>query len=104
MSEHALHPIHPGKILRENYIKECGLSITEIARGLSMPRPNLSAILNERAGVSAEMAVKLSEAFGNTAQFWTDLQRDYDLWHAEQKVNRSTIRHFWQKGQNLQTA
>ena len=58
--------VHPGEILREEYIKERGLTITEVAQGLGVPRPNLPAIFNERACISPEMAVKLSEAFGNT--------------------------------------
>lgn len=89
-----LPPVHPGEILRENYIKERGLTVTEVAKGLGIARANLSAIVNERAGISPELAVKLSEAFGNTAQFWVNLQQNYELWHAEKKVNRSTIRHF----------
>ena len=89
-----LPPGHPGEILREAYIKERNLTITEVAQGLGVARANLSAIVNERAGISPELAVKLSEAFGNTAQFWINLQKNYELWHTERKVNRSTVRHF----------
>jgi len=91
-----LPPVHPGEILREEYIKERNLTVTEVAKGLGVARANLSAIVNERAGISPELAVKLSEAFGNTAQFWVNLQKNYELWHAEQKVNRSAVRHFSQ--------
>lgn len=91
-----LPPVHPGEILREDYIKERNLTVTEVAKGLGVARANLSAIVNERAGISPELAVKLSEAFGNTAQFWVNLQKNYELWHAERKVNRSAIRHFSQ--------
>ncbi len=91
-----LAPVHPGEILREEYIQERGLTITEVAKGLGVARANLSAIVNERAGISPELAVKLSEAFGNTSQFWVNLQKNYELWHAEKKVNRSIIRHFAQ--------
>ena len=91
-----LPPVHPGEILREDYIKERNLTVTEVAKGLGIARANLSAIVNERAGISPELAVKLSEAFGNTAQFWVNLQKNYELWHAEQKVNRSAVRHFGQ--------
>jgi antitoxin HigA-1 len=55
---------------------------------------NLSAIVNEGAGISPELAIKLSEAFGNYAAFWLNLQKNYELWHAERKVNRKKIRHF----------
>jgi addiction module HigA family antidote len=94
MLKRNLPPVHPGEILREEFINEHGLTVTEFAKGLGMARANLSAVVNERAGISPELAVKLSEAFGNTAQFWLNLQKNYELWHAEKKVNRSRIRHF----------
>lgn len=99
-----LAPVHPGEILREEYIQERGLTITEVAKGLGIARANLSAIVNERAGISPELAVKLSEAFGNTSQFWVNLQKNYELWHAEKKVNRSVIQHFSDNGRGLQPA
>ncbi len=99
-----LAPVHPGEILREEYIRERGLTVTEVAKGLGVARANLSAIINERAGISPELAVKLSEAFGNTAQFWVNLQKNHELWYAEQKVNRSVIRHFGHTGTELQSA
>lgn len=104
MLKRNLPPVHPGEILREEYIKERRLTVTEVAKGLGMARANLSAIVNERAGISPELAVKLSEAFGNTAEFWMNLQKNYDLWHAERKVNRSAIRHFRQPGSGLHLA
>jgi len=94
MLKRGMPPAHPGEILREDYLKELNLTVTEAAKGLKIARANLSAILNERAGISPEMAVKLSEAFGTSAQFWLNLQKNYDLWHAELKVDRSEIRHF----------
>lgn len=94
MLKRNLPPVHPGEILREDYINERGLTITEVAKGLGIARANLSAILNQRAGISPEMAVKLSEAFGNTTQFWVNLQKNYEVWHAERKVNRQVIQHF----------
>ena len=97
-----LAPVHPGEILREDYIRERNLTITEVAEGLGVARANLSAIVNERAGISPELAVKLSEAFGNTAQFWVNLQKNYELWHVEKKVNRSVIRRFFILNNSLQ--
>ena len=76
------------------FINEHKLTITEVAAGLGVSRVNLSALVNERAGISPELAIKLSEAFGNTAQFWINLQKNYELWHAEKKVNRKNIKHF----------
>ena len=98
-----LPPVHPGEILREEYIRERNSTVMEVAKGLGVARANLSAIVNERAGISPELAVKLSEAFGNTAQFWVNLQKNYELWHAERKVNRSVVQHFGQAN-GLQTA
>lgn len=89
-----LAPVHPGEILREEYIIERNLTVSEVAKGLGVPRPTLAAIVGERAGINSELAVKLSEAFGNTAQFWVNLQKNYELWQAEKKVNRAVIRHF----------
>lgn len=94
MLKRGLPPSHPGVILYELFMKERGLNITELAKGLGMTRANLSAIVNQRAGISPELAVKLSEAFGNSATFWVNLQSNYELWHAEKKVKRSAIQHF----------
>lgn len=94
MLKRELSPNHPGEILKEMFIKERNLTITEVAQGLGMARANLSSVINGHLGISPELAVKLSEAFGNTAQFWVNLQNNYELWHAEKKVNRSAIRHF----------
>lgn len=87
-------PDHPGEILKEMFIKERKLTITEVAKGLNMARANLSSVINGHLRISPELAVKLSEAFGNTAQFWVNLQTNYELWHAERKIDRAAIRHF----------
>ena len=73
------NPSHPGKILWEFYIEPRKLSITDAALKLSIARPNLSAIVNGRAGISALMAMKLSRAFNTTPQYWINLQSNYDL-------------------------
>jgi antitoxin HigA-1 len=94
MPNRNLPPAHPGEILKEMFIRERKLTITEVAKGLNVARANLSAVINGHLGISPELAVKLSEAFGNTAQFWVNLQNNYELWHAEKKVNRGQIRRF----------
>jgi antitoxin HigA-1 len=94
MLKRALLPAHPGTVLNELFMKERNLTVTELAKGLGMTRANLSAVINERAGISPELAVKLSAAFGNSATFWTNLQTNYELWHAEKKIKRSRIRRF----------
>ncbi|AXY78821.1 addiction module antidote protein, HigA family [Paraflavitalea soli] len=104
MLKRELPPSHPGVILRELFMKERNLTVTELAKGLGMTRANLSAIINMRAGISPEVAVKLSEAFGNSAAFWINLQNNYELWHAERKVKRSSIQHFRLPGSDRQSA
>src|ERR1700753_464221 len=97
MLKRRLAPSHPGEILKEMFISERGLTITEVAKGLNMARANLSSVINGHLGISPELAVKLSAAFGNSAQFWVNLQNNYELWHAGQKVNRSLMQHFDKK-------
>ena len=79
------NPPHPGEILRELCIEPMGLSITRTAEALGVTRKTLSAILNGRAGISPEMAVRLSLAFGTSAESWLNQQAQYDLWQAEKK-------------------
>jgi len=79
------NPPHPGEVLRELCIEPMGLSITEAAKALGVSRKTLSAILNGRAGISPEMAVRLSLAFGTSAESWMTQQTQYDLWEAEKK-------------------
>lgn len=95
MLKRGLPPSHPGAVLRDLFMQERDLTVTTLAKGLGMTRANLSAIVNGRAGISPEVAVKLSAAFGNTAAFWLNLQTNYELWHAERKVKRSAIKHFY---------
>jgi addiction module HigA family antidote len=94
MLKRELSPVHPGEILKEEFIKARKLSITELAEGIGITRANLSAIINKRAGISTEMAVKLSEAFSNSTQFWLSLQKNYELFYAERKIDRSKVKHF----------
>jgi addiction module HigA family antidote len=61
------------------FINERNLTITEVAKRLNMARANLSAVINSHLGISPELAVKLSEVFGNTAQFWVNLQNNYEF-------------------------
>jgi addiction module HigA family antidote len=99
MVKRGMMPPHPGSMIRdviEGIKEETGtqLTIRQIAQGLGITVKTLSNILNEHQGISSEMAVRLSEAFGSTPEFWLKLQRDYELWHAEKKIDRSAIKHF----------
>jgi addiction module HigA family antidote len=73
------NPIHPGRIVREDCLTELGLSVTEAAAHLGVGRAALSALVNERASVSIEMAYRLSKAFGSTPDHWMRMQLAYDL-------------------------
>ncbi len=76
------NPPHPGEVLREYLGK---VSVTDAAKHLSVTRVALSRILNGGAGISAEMALRLSDAFGTSPELWIGLQSQYDLWHASKK-------------------
>jgi len=78
------NPPHPGEVIRELCLEPLDLSITEAARALGVSRKTVSAIVNKRAGISAEMAIRLSIAFDTTAESWLNQQTQYDLWNAEQ--------------------
>jgi addiction module HigA family antidote len=78
------NPPHPGEVLKEFFIPT-GLTVAEAARRLGVSRQALSAILNGRAGVSAEMALRLSKALGTSPDVWLGMQMQYDLWQAKRK-------------------
>ena len=79
------NPPHPGKVLRELCIEPMGLSVTAAAESLGVARKTLSSILNGHSGISPEMAVRLSLAFGTSSESWLNQQVQYDLWIAEKK-------------------
>jgi len=86
------NPPHPGEVIRELCLEPLGLSITEAAEGLGVSRKTLSAIINGRAGISAEMAIRLGKAFNTSAESWLNQQLQYDLWVANQKCREIKVR------------
>jgi addiction module HigA family antidote len=72
-------PPHPGEIIRDVCIKPLGLTVTQAAQGLGVTRKTLSLLLNGHAGISPEMAVRLSQAFGRSPESWLQLQVQYDI-------------------------
>jgi addiction module HigA family antidote len=76
------NPPHPGETVREFCVKPLGLTVTEAAKGLGVTRTALSELLNGRRGISPEMAIRLSTAFGGSAESWITQQAQYDLWKA----------------------
>jgi antitoxin HigA-1 len=89
------NPSHPGEILKADYLEPLELSITEAADGLGIARKNLSAIINGKAGVSPEMAIRLSEAFDTTPDLWMNLQTNFDLWKARTSREARKIKRFY---------
>ena len=76
------NPPHPGEILRELCLEPMELSVTDAAEALGVSRKTLSTILNGRAGISPEMAIRLSKAFDTSPESWLNQQQQFDLWHA----------------------
>ena len=74
-----LAPVHPGEILRKDFMAPLGLSINALARALRTPPNHVSGIVNERRGVSAKMALRLARYFGTSPELWMGLQLDYEL-------------------------
>lgn len=80
-------PTHPGAILREDVLPSlAGHTVTSFARALGVSRQTLHAVLAERSGISAEMALRLGALLGNGASLWLDMQSKYDLWQAQSKL------------------
>jgi addiction module HigA family antidote len=79
-----MKPVHPGAILREDILNEMKLTITKASQDLKVSRKQLSEVINEIAGISAEMALRLEKGFGVEARFWLDLQAKYDLWKVQE--------------------
>ncbi len=77
------NPPHPGEMIREDVLPELAVSVTEAARQLGVSRVQLSRFINGRAGVSADLAIRLAMWLGGNAQTWMRMQADYDLWQAE---------------------
>lgn len=75
-------PIHPGEILREDFMPDYDLSVSGLASALGVSRQSVNELVRERRAVSSEMALRLSQLFGNSPEFWLNLQRSVDLWDA----------------------
>jgi addiction module HigA family antidote len=87
------NPLHPGKIVYDVIINGAGLSVTEAADNLGVNRTTLSRLLNGHAGISAEMALRLSKLLPNTDMtLWMNLQRDYDIWVAKKYSSKIHVK------------
>lgn len=85
MRKRLRQPSHPGAIIKHHYLEPLSLSVSALAEVLGVSRKTLSKIVNERAGVSPDMALRLSRAFNTTPELWLNLQKTRDLWDAEQE-------------------
>jgi addiction module HigA family antidote len=79
------NPPHPGEIIKELCLEPLGLTVTRAAEALGVSRKTLSAVVNGRAGISPEMAIRLSIAFDTSAESWLNQQVQYDLWQVRQR-------------------
>lgn len=76
-------PTHPGNIIKEDYLIPLSITIKELADNLGISRKTISKIINERASITPDMALRLSRAFDTTPDLWLNLQKNFDLWNAE---------------------
>lgn len=86
MSKKKLHPVHPGEVLREEFMKPMGLSQNRLAVDIGVAPRRINEIVLEKRGITADTALRLARYFGTSPQFWLGLQNDYDLDIAEQEL------------------
>jgi addiction module HigA family antidote len=85
-------PVHPGEVLREEFLKPLGLTQSQLAKELGVSFRAVNELVNEKRSVSPEMAIKLAKRFGTSPQFWLGLQMDYDLWKTAKRMKMASVR------------
>ena len=88
------NPPHPGEVVRRQCLEPLGLTVTETAKGLGVSRNTLSMLLNGRLKISPEMAIRLSQGFGDMPESWLQQQMQYDLWHVQQRKGKIEVQKF----------
>jgi addiction module HigA family antidote len=88
-------PPHPGMVIKELCLEPLGLSVTDAAKALGLGRKTLSSVIKGKAGISPEMAVRLSIAFNTPSESWLNQQIKHDLWHAEQYRHELKVTPLW---------
>ena len=83
MFKNGMRPVHPGEVLREDYLLPLNLSANALAKALNVPAPRINDVVRERRGVTADTAMRLARYFGGDARSWLNLQAAYDLRLAE---------------------
>ena len=86
------NPVHPGKIIKHDCIEALGLNVTGAAEALGVARTTLSRVINERASVSPEMAIRVSKAFGGTPEHWLRMQLAYDMVQMRDQMDRIHVK------------
>ncbi len=81
-----MRPVHPGEVLREEFLTPLGISAHALAMELKVPAPRINEVVRERRAITPDTALRLARYFGTTAQFWLNLQTSYDLKIAEREV------------------
>ena len=88
------NPPHPGKVVRVSCLEPLGLNVTEAAKVLGVSRQALSNLVNSRAGMSTEMAIRLAKAFGSTTETWIRLQAAYDVAQAQAREEEIQVERY----------
>jgi len=83
MFKNGMRPVHPGEVLREEFLKPLGMSANALAKALNVPPPRVNDVVRERRGISADTAMRLARYFGGDARSWLNLQTAFDLRVAE---------------------
>ena len=92
MPKNAMRPIHPGEILREEYLRPLGISAHALAQALRVPATRINDVVNERRAITADTALRLARYFGTTPEFWMNLQAAFDLRSAAAETQESIER------------
>lgn len=85
-------PLHPGEVVKDELIDATGMSVTEAAIRLGVSRTALSRLLNGHAGISPEMALRLSKLFGTSIEMWVNVQAQYDIWLIKKRTNQIKVK------------
>ena len=88
------NPPHPGGVVRRQCLEPLGLSVSRASEGLGVSEQALSDLVSERTGISVEMAVRLSKAFGSSPETWLGMQTAYDLWHTLERIEEIEVENF----------
>ena len=88
------NPVHPGKVVKRDCLEPLGLTVTEAAKALGVSRQALNNLINGKAGVSPEMAIRLSKAFGSSPETWVHMQAAFDLAQAVKKAGDIDVKRY----------